>query len=91
MSVVGVTTVKLHKTQQDAIVGINTIELTSFGVGKQYLQSYDPKSVVEAINITNSGSGYENKKTSTLSSSGISTSLNEITINKHGYDSGEIC
>ena len=36
-------------------------------------------------------SGYENKKRTTQNrGSGISTSLDEITINNHGYSSGEI-
>ena len=83
------TTVKLHDTQEDAIIGINTVVLTSGGVGRHSLQSYDKKSIVEGINVSNPGSGYENKKR-TVESVGISTFLNEITIKNHGYQSGEI-
>jgi hypothetical protein len=89
VSKVGLTTVKLYPTQGEAIAGINTVELTSFGVGKQYLRSYDKKSIVEAINVTDSGSGYQNKKRTVLST-GISTSLNHITLNNHDYQSGDI-
>ena len=90
VSLVGLTTVKLHKTQPEAIVGINTVELTSFGIGKQFLRSFNKKSVVESINVLDSGSGYQNKRRTTLSETGINTSSNQITINKHDYDSGDI-
>tara|TARA_R100001594_G_scaffold439_2_gene1654 strand:+ start:3602 stop:17350 length:13749 start_codon:yes stop_codon:yes gene_type:complete len=89
VSLVGLTTVKLYNTQPDAIVGINTVELTSFGVGTQSLRSYNKKSVVESINVTDSGSGYENKKRTVLST-GISTSYNYITLTNHDYQSGDV-
>ena len=82
-------TVKLHKTQADAVAGINTVSLTSYGVGNQYLRSVNKKSVVESINIVSPGSNYENKKRTTAPS-GIATSSNIINIVDHGYRSGEI-
>ena len=86
------TTLKLYPRENDAFAGINTISLTSHGVGKQTLQAIKKKQVVEAINVINSGSGYANKKrsTPTESGSGISTSVNYITIPNHDYKSGEI-
>ena len=89
VSLVGLTTVKLHKTQGDALAGINTVELTSYGVGKQSLQSYFQKSVVDSINVLDSGSGYQNK-TRTTGTTGVSTSLDQITIDNHDYASGEV-
>ena len=86
---VGLTTVKLHRTEGDALSGINTVGLTNYGLGKQTLQSYTQKSVVESINVLTTGSGYENKKR-TAGISGISTSLDQITITNHDYDSGEV-
>ena len=62
VSTIDNTTVSLHPTQGDAIAGLNTVFLTSHGVGKHSLQSVSNKSVVDSINIVNSGSGYENKK-----------------------------
>jgi len=85
----GVTTVTLHKTEGDAISGINTITLTSNGIGKQALASVNKKLVVSAFNVINSGSGYENKQTTTAPS-GINTATDTVTINNHGYNSGEI-
>ena len=83
------TTVKLHKNEADAVAGINTVDLTSYGFGQHKLQSYNKKSVLESINITNSGVGYENKKL-TVNATGINTASNQINIVKHGYTSGEI-
>jgi len=81
-------TIKLHKTLDDAISGINTITLSSYGIGNHKLKSYNQKSVVGSINVENSGSGYENKKRTTTHL-GINTSLSQIVINNHGYNSGE--
>ena len=85
-------TIKLHSKENDAIAGINTISLTSHGVGKQSLQSIKKKLVVDSFNIINGGSGYANQKrsTPTEAGSGISTSFDSITIPNHDYNSGEI-
>jgi hypothetical protein len=82
-------TVKLHKTFDDAVSGINTITLTSYGSGIHYLKSYNKKSVVGSINVVSGGSNYQNKKRTT-DITGISTSLNQVTITNHDYQSGEI-
>ncbi len=82
-------TIKLHKTFEDALVGVNTISLTSYGVGNHVLESYNKKSVISSIIVENSGSNYENKKR-TITSSGVSTSLGYISISDHGFNSGEI-
>ena len=86
------TTIKLYPRENDAFAGINTISLTSHGVGKQTLRAINKKYVVDTLNVVNGGSGYANKKrsTPTETGSGISTSLNEITIPNHDYKSGEI-
>ena len=89
VSLVGLTTVKLFPTQTDAISGINTIELTSFGLGKQFINSFNRKNIVDSITVTSSGSGYENKKRTALSS-GISSASNQINIISHDYKSGDI-
>ena len=85
---VGVTSITLHKTKGDAISGINTITLTSNGIGKQSIASVNKKLVVSSFNLISSGSGYENKKTTT-NTSGINT-LQIILYFNHGYNSGEI-
>ena len=39
VSNVGLTSAKLFPTQVDAISGINTVEFTSFGIGKQFINT----------------------------------------------------
>jgi hypothetical protein len=82
---------KLHKTLNDAVSGINTIQFTSFGVGNHSLRSFNKKSVIGSVNIENSGAGYENKRRTVSSNiSGINTSINQINILNHDFISGEI-
>jgi len=82
-------TVKLHKNFGDAISGVNTVSLTSYGVGNHSLKSFSQKLVVASVSIISPGSGYENKLR-TCPSSGINTSLSTISIKNHGYKTGEI-
>ena len=81
--------IKLHKTLDDSVSGINTVVLTSYSTGTHSIESYNKKSILASINISNSGSGYENK-VRTTSSSGISTSLDSVEIKNHDFKSGEI-
>ena len=82
-------TITLHKNIDDASVGLSTIGFTDFGEGIQSLNSYNGKSIVKTVVVTNPGSGYQNKKISCVAA-GIDTSLNLISIKGHGYQSGEI-
>jgi hypothetical protein len=85
------TEIKLHRTLNDAVSGINTVQLTSYGIGNHILRSYNKKSIVGSINIENSGFNYENKKRTILSSiSTINTSVDEISILNHDFKTGEI-
>lgn len=91
VSVQSPTAVKLHNTLGDAISGINTVNLTSHGIGDHEFRSFNKKSILGSINIENSGSGYQNKKKTVLSSlAGINTSINQINISNHEFESGEI-
>jgi hypothetical protein len=91
VSVQSPTEVKLHNTLGDVISGINTVNLTSHGIGDHQLRSYNKKSILGSINIQSSGSGYENKKKTIFSSiTGINTSINQINILNHEFESGEI-
>ena len=58
--VVDATTIKLHDTLEQAIVGINTVVLSSYGIGKHTLECVSRKSIIDSINIVDSGTGYEN-------------------------------
>ena len=87
--VVDATTIKLHNTLKQAIVGINTVVLSSYGTGKHTLECVLGKNIIDSINIVDNGIGYENKKR-TVVSAGINTSSDSITIKNHDYKSGEI-
>jgi len=88
---VGVSTVKLYTSETDAVnVGLNTVILSGFGIGVQSLQSVGKKQIISNIIVDNTGSGYQNKKRTIISATGINTALNEINIKDHGYKSGEI-
>ena len=87
--VIDATTIKLHDTIGNAVAGINTVTLSFYGIGKHKLECSNKKLVVDSINVVDSGSGYENKKRSVISS-GINTSSNSILIVDHDYKSGEI-
>ncbi len=88
---VGVSTIKLYTNETEAInAGVNTISLTSFGTGVHQFQTFNKKRIVASIGVENGGIGYENKKRVIISEAGISSSLNQIYIEDHGYKSGEI-
>jgi hypothetical protein len=83
--------IKLHRSFEDSLVGINTIQFTSYGVGSHELESFETKLAIGSIVVENGGLGYENKKRSVSSSIvGINTSINEIKIQGHDFNTGEI-
>ena len=81
--------IKLHKSFEDAVIGINTIRLTSYGVGNHSFKCKNKKKKIGSITIENSGINYQNKLVVT-GTSGINTASNTITILNHGYNSGEV-
>ena len=85
----GGTTIRLHTTEAGALAGINTVVLTSRGSGTQFIKATSKKSIIESINVIDSGTGYENKKR-TVQPAGITTSLDQIKIVNHDYKDGEI-
>ena len=89
VNVVDPSTISLHANQEDAVSGINTIQLTSFGSGLQAIKSAQTRNIVSSIIVTNSGSGYSNKKRQ-ISVTGVSTALNRINILNHGFSNKEI-
>ncbi len=89
VGVVDPSTIKLHVKESDALSGINTSSLTSFGSGLQSIKSSETRNIVSSIIINNRGYGYSNKKRE-IPVSGVSTALNQIYILNHGYESKEI-
>jgi hypothetical protein len=82
-------TVKIHKTLNDSISGINTISLTSYGSGIQSFKSYNSKKIIGSISIINPGSGYKNKKVAARPNQ-INLANHTINIPSHGFNSGEV-
>jgi hypothetical protein len=80
--------IKLHKTYDDAISGINTISISYNGYAKHRLISAQPKTKISEIIVTNSGENYTNRKIS-VHSSGITTTNNTINRTDHGFKTGE--
>jgi len=78
--------IKLHKTRQDAISGINTVILSNYGEGRHTFTAEQKKRVISSIDLISSGQNYENKKTTVV---GVGTALDELQILSHGYSSGE--
>jgi len=82
-------TVKLYNTFANAISGINTVVLSTYGIGNHNLESVNKKKVIDSVSIVSPGVGYENKKR-TCFPVGIVTSKNYINIDNHNYQSGEL-
>ena len=81
--------VKMYKTHDDAIKGLNQIDLTSDGSGTHEVSTVKPRKKISNIRVVDSGKNYENKYRQ-CTSSGIDTAKNSIRINNHDYSSGEI-
>jgi hypothetical protein len=81
--------IQLHKSLSDAVSGINTIKLQSFGIGNHSFKSKNKKKKIGSIFVENRGSNYQNKLI-TVESIGINTSSSTIKVNNHGYKTGEI-
>jgi hypothetical protein len=83
--------IKLYKSFDESVSGINTISLTYSNVSKgiHKLTSSIKKKKIGSIKIKNSGKNYQNKKVVVLSEF-INIEENSITIPDHNYKSGEI-
>lgn len=81
--------IRLHKSLSDAVVGINTINITSSSNGLHVFKAKVKKKKISSIEVENKGTSYKNHKT-VASSVGINTATDIITISNHRYNSGEI-
>jgi len=55
-------TIKLTTTEENALAGINTINITQLSKGNNSFISTKTRNIVDRIEVTNPGSGYVNKK-----------------------------
>ena len=89
VSTVSTNTIKFHRTYEDVIAGINTINLTSYGSGTHSLISIKRKQIINTIKITSSGTGYKTRQVS-VNPIDVNIASNTINFNNHGYIDGEI-
>ena len=80
---------KLYTSLNGAIAGVGTTGFTDYGEGNHALRSLNGKAVVGTIQVTNPGSGYENKRR-TLQPVGVDTALNIIKVPDHEYRDREV-
>ena len=83
------TTIQLHNTLEDAIVGVNTINFTAYGDGLQKITSFEKKNVISSIEVVNPGEGYTNK-TLFFEDDDVDIYQNKINNKNHGYKNKEI-
>ena len=89
VKVVDAFTINLHKSESDAISGINTISLTGYGADTHSIDAYERKRIVTNIVVTDPGEGYKNNERNIVST-GIITSLNSLNIPNHGYNEKDV-
>lgn len=89
ISVIDPQTIKLHQTLNDAVIGINTIVISDYGIGNHSIVSLSGKSILSSVVVTDTGEGYQTKKR-TCGTVGIVTTLDTINITDHDYKDGEI-
>lgn len=104
LHVVNEFSIRFMSSYDDAVSGINPINLTSRSSGTNTLTSTKVRKVVDSIVITNQGSGYSNRKAIVSNSnyppvdyttvddvnSGVSTSNSFIFFKKHGFNDGDL-
>ena len=88
--------VKLHSTPQDAVAGINTVDITAVSSGFHAIESLTVKNTISAIYVKERGEGYSNRSITVPSSNsigsktGINTYDSYIYAKSHGFNEGEV-
>jgi|LakMenEpi03Aug12_release.lakeMendotaPanAssembly.Ray.scaffolds.fasta_scaffold04969_4 hypothetical protein len=80
-------TISLAETRQKALAGIATLDITSNGQGFHAFSTKERRLKVDKVYIIENGTFYNRENTTTPV--GINTFTDVITINNHGYSSGE--
>lgn len=58
---INTTQVTIHENKDDALVGINTVNINSYGYGFHIFKSQDYKNIIDSVLVLNGGEGYSNK------------------------------
>tara|TARA_Y100001973_G_scaffold45584_1_gene67876 strand:+ start:2312 stop:15007 length:12696 start_codon:yes stop_codon:yes gene_type:complete len=89
--VIGLSTVRLFRSENDYVSGINTIGFTNIAKdGIHKFRIKDAKNNLTGVRVIQSGKPYLNRKVFASSSTGISTEKSIVTFNNHGFSNGEI-
>ena len=89
--VIGLSTVRLYKSEDDYISGINTVgftEIAKDGIHKFRIK--DAKNHLTGVRVIQSGQPYLSRKVYANPSTGISTQKSTVTFNNHGFSDGEL-
>lgn len=96
--------VQFMATYDDAVAGINTINLTSRSAGSSTLTATKQRNILDSIVVTNQGSGYSNRRTVVSNAfyptidfttadeikSGINTANHYVFFKNHGFENGDL-
>ena len=88
--------VKLHSTPQDAVAGINAIDITAVSTGFHAIESLTVKNTISTIYVKEQGQGYSNRAIKIPSANtignkaGINTYDSYIYARSHGFNEGEV-
>ena len=80
--------VSLHNTEEEALEGVEPVDLTSLGVGNHSLTCASSRLSLGSIDISDPGEGYNNNKV-IVTSSGINTANYVITKNNHLFNNND--
>jgi hypothetical protein len=81
--------ISLHNTNQDAVVGINSVNITGYSNERHFLTSVVSKRQINSITIENPGENYQTKITTTTPQN-VNIVNSTIKIPNHGYKNGEL-
>ena len=89
--VVGVSTIRLYRNENDYVSGINTIGFTKIAKsGTHKFRIRDAKNTLSSVRIIKSGKPYINRKVFVNPTTGISTHKSTITFENHGFLNGDL-
>jgi len=81
--------IKLHSTLDDAIAGVNTVGLSTYGSGLQTIEAFEKKKVISSIEVVNAGYDYRNK-TLYFQPSKVDIFDNKLNIDNHKLKDREV-
>jgi len=88
-SLVDEKSIKLHTNIDDAIIGINTVGITTYGSGLQTIEAFEKKKVISSIEVVNAGYDYRNK-TLYFQPSKVDIFDNKLSIKDHSLKNREL-